>query len=239
MLKTLIIDDEPIALEKLRKYVERIPSLSLVGACSDAVEALGVIANNDIDLVITDINMPDLNGMEFARSLGGKTMVIFTTAHAEYAVDSYKVSAVDYLMKPYGFAEFSKAVDKALGQEKPVAVAAAQGDDSIFVKANLKFVRVGLSDIRFIKGYGEYLQIFMDSRPTPLVTLSSFAAIRERLSMAFIQVHRSYLVNMNRVAMVDRNRIFLDNDEEIPVGESYKADLQTYLLGNSIGASKP
>jgi len=241
-IRTLIIDDEPIALEKLRLYVEKIPTLSLTAACTNAVEALSVLASDDVDLIITDINMPDMSGLELIKSLTSRRSlaVIFITAYPQYAVDSYKVSAVDYLLKPYGFAEFSKAVRKATD-----ALAPRRHDDdtarrSLFVKVDYRYVRLELSDIRYIKGYGEYLRIYVSGRETPIVTLSSFAAMRERLTGDFIQVHRSYIVNMNHVSRIERGRIVMDADTDIPVGDSFKPAFQDYLATHFIGkADKP
>ena len=234
-IKTLIVDDEPIALEKLKNYVERIPALELVGLCRDGVEAIAFLTHNPVDLLVTDINMPDLNGMELVKSLARQPLVIFTTAYSDFAVDGYKVSAVDYLLKPYGFADFSNAVNKAMERLRPAgSVPDNPADGALFVKIDHRFIKVNLSDIVYIKGYGEYLQIYVDGRQSPLVTLSSFAAIKDKLAACFLQVHRSYIVNMNRVDVVDRNRIIMDGNAEIPVGDSYKADLQQYLASNSI-----
>ena len=169
-------------------------------------------------------------------------MVIFTTAHSQYAVDSYKVSAVDYLLKPYGFVEFSRAVNKALesaairGRQQPEP--GADAADSLFVKVDYRHVRVALAEIRFIKGYGEYLQIYVTGKSSPLVTLSSFAAIKGMLGENFLQVHRSYIVNMNHVEQIERGRLVMDADNYIPVGDSYKAAFQQYLASHSIGKGR-
>lgn len=234
-LRTLIIDDEPIALEKLRKYVELSPGLSLSASCADGFEAMEYLKDNDVDLIITDINMPDLNGLDFVKALQVQPLVIFTTAYPQYAIEGYKVSAVDYLLKPYGFAEFSQAVGKAVELFSLRKKEASPVSESLFVKVDYRYVRVLLSDIRFIKGYGEYLQIFIEGRANPLVTLSSFAAIKESLSDNFLQIHRSYIVNMDHVQLIERNRIVMDEENRIPVGESYKQAFQQYLVAHSIG----
>lgn len=238
-IKTLIVDDEPIALEKLHKYVEKSPSLKLAGKCSNALDAIGIINDGDIDLVITDINMPDLSGMDFIKSLTNPPIVIFTTAYEEYAVESYQVSAADYLLKPYDLATFQKAINKVqaiieAGKIKPVPVAAA---GHIFVKIDYKYLNVRLSDIEYIKGYGEYLQIFIAGASTPLTTLSTFAAIRNRLGEPFLQVHRSYIVNMERIRHVERARIVMPGDVYIPISDSYKPDFQDYINAHSIGGN--
>lgn len=238
-IRTVIIDDEPIALEKLRKYVTRMPTLELAGVFGNPVDALKYIYDNDIHLIITDINMPDLNGMDLARTLTNKPMVIFTTAYPEYAIEGYKVSAVDYLLKPYGFSEFAQAVNKAVEIFEKTNQSPGPDDtvpaESMFVKVDHRYVRVELSEIIYIKGYGEYLRIYIAGQPNPILTLSSFAALKKRLADNFLQIHRSYVVNMNKTAMVDKNRIKMTDGTELPVGDVYKAELQTYLATHSLG----
>ena len=241
-LRTLIIDDEPIALEKLKNYVGRVPALELSAMCRDGFEALEYIEKNKVDLIITDINMPDLSGLDFVKTLHEPPLVIFTTAHAGYAVDSYSVSAIDYLLKPYGFVEFTRAVNKAVetymlrqGGGSAESRIASRTADSIFVKVDYRFIRVRLPEMLYIKGYGEYLQIFVEGKPGPLVTLSSFAAIKEGLSGNFLQVHRSYIVNMDHVDQIERARLIIDDGTAIPVGDSYKTILQEYLSAHSVG----
>lgn len=244
-LRTLVIDDEPIALEKLGKYVEKVPFLELVSACESALDAIAVLNEKPVDLIFTDINMPDLNGMDFIASLSSTPMVVFITAYAQYAVDSYRLSAVDYLLKPYGFAEFQRAANKALEaySTRRQSGASSQSNsqsvnDSLFVKVDYRYVRIRLASICYIKGYGEYLQIFTEGSSTPILTLSSFADIKERLSDNFLQVHRSYIVNMDQVESINRGRIIMDADTYIPVGDSFKNAMQSYLLDHSVGTPR-
>lgn len=239
-IRTLIIDDEPIALEKLKSYVEKTPALQLSAACGNGIEAAAFLAANEVDLIITDINMPDLNGMDFIKTLSSRPLVIFITAYPQYAVESYRVSAVDYLLKPYGFVEFTTAVNKAVAahaSRQTPATGHGDAEDSLFIKTDYRYVRISASDIRFIKGYGEYLQIYVTGSAAPIVTLSSFAAIKERLGENFLQVHRSYIINMDRVCQIERNRVVMDADTYIPVGDSYKAAFQQYLNSHAIGKS--
>lgn len=238
-LRTLIIDDEPIALEKLRTYVDKTPFLTLAAACGNGFEALDYLACNTVDLIITDIDMPDLNGMDLMKSLTDAPPVIFTTAYEQYAVDSYRLSAVDYLLKPYGFVDFQQAVNKAhdtIMSQRPQP--SGNNASSLFVKVDTRYIRVQLPDIKYIKGYGEYLQIFITGKDTPLVTLSSFAAIKEKLSDSFLQVHRSYIVNLDNAALIERNRIIFDSDTYIPVGDSFKAAFQAYLGARAVGTTR-
>ena len=235
-LRTLIIDDEPIALEKLRSYVEKVPFLELAAACHSGIDAMAVLAAEKIDLIFTDIDMPDLNGMELAGSLADAPMIVFTTAYAQYAVDSYRLSAVDYLLKPYSFADFQRAANKALAQAQRDGADTQREAGSVFVKVDYRYVRVKLDDIRYIKGFGEYLQIFTTSQPEPMMTLSSFASMAQKLSDSFLQVHRSYIVNMDHVEQVGRNRLVMTDGEHIPVGDSYKSALSDYLRSRSVGS---
>lgn len=246
-LRTLIIDDEPIALEKLRSYVDKVPFLKLAGACRNGLDASALIADEDIDVIFTDINMPDMNGLEFIGTLPVQPLVVFITAYANYAVDSYKLSAVDYLLKPYDFSAFQRAANKVLERynlracKNDRTISVPEPNDSgysLFVKVDYRYVRVCPADIRYIKGYGEYLQIFLTGSDSPLLTLSSFNSIKSRLSSNFIQVHRSYIVNMDCVRSISKGRIIMDDTTYIPIGESYKDAFQAYLSTHSIGAGQ-
>lgn len=233
-LSTIIIDDEPIALEKMKSYVAKTPFLTLAGEFSNAGDALDFLASEHVDLVFTDINMPDLNGMDMTSAMPGRPMTVFVTAYSDYAVDSYRVGAVDYLLKPYTFADFTRAATRALDQATAhrsgtTADTSASSPAPLFIKTDYRHVRVDPDTIDYIKGYGEYLQIYIAGARQPLVTLSSFARIRDSLPASFMQVHRSYLVNMHRVTHVERGRIITGDGAEIPVGDSYKAPLADYL----------
>lgn len=234
-LRTLIIDDEPIALEKLRLYVSKVPFLELAGSCNNAIDAINFLSQSEIDLIFTDINMPDLNGMELVSSLTKKPMVVFITAHSQYAVDSYKLSALDYLLKPYDFADFQRAANKAFNMASSQQTRTPGADSSIFIKVDYRYLRVNFADIRYVKGYGEYLQVFVSGSASPLLTLSSFAAIMQQLPGNFVQIHRSYIVNMNQIERIERGRIILDQDTDIPIGNNFKASLQEHLQSHSIG----
>lgn len=252
-LTTLIIDDEPIALEKLRSYVAKVPFLELAGACRNGIEAAAAIAAGGIDVIFTDINMPDMSGLELLDSLQDAPLVVFITAYADYAVESYRYSAVDYLLKPYGFAEFQRAANKVLERhnlrlssaasqpqlQPQLPPASPDSDGALFVKVDYRYVRVRLADILYIKGYGEYLRIYTIDSSAPLLTLSSFGAIKERLSDAFVQIHRSYIVNMDRVKSVAKGHVIIDADTELPIGDSFRQALMDYLALRSIGAPKP
>lgn len=228
-IKCLAIDDEPIALEKLKTYIDKVPFLELVSTCESAMEAMQVMTQRKIDAVFIDINMPDLNGMDFISSLTESPIVVFTTAYAEYAVDSYKVSAVDYLLKPYDFATFQRAANKVLKQHSLISSAkSAPATDSLYVKVDYRYVNIKLSEIMYIKGMSEYVQIFLTGR-RPLVALLSMKQVLERLPENFLQVHRSYIVNMNLVEQVEKLHLNFSDGTSIAVSDSYKSAFQDYL----------
>lgn len=246
-LRTLLIDDEPIALEKLRTYASKVPFLEIAGVCRTGIEATETISQESIDVVFTDINMPDMNGLDFISSLTNPPFVVFITAYADYAIESYRLSAIDYLLKPYGFADFQRAANKVLeqynlraGRHRTALTESTNipAEDSLFFKVDYKYIRVNISDIRYIKGYGEYLQIFTRDSASPIMTLSSFGALKTKLPDSFLQVHRSYVVNMNAIQSISKNRIMMDADTSIPVGDSYKETFQLYLSSHSIGLSQ-
>lgn len=240
-LRTLIIDDEPIALEKLKNYVEKVGFLDLVSVCDSPMAAMEFLSGEKVDVIFTDINMPDLNGLEFVSALHTKPIVVFITAYPQYAVESYRVSATDYLLKPYSFADFQRAANKVLEQARKLTSTAdpvPSSGDAIFIKTDYRYVKVNPSDIRYIKGYGEYLQIYVEGSDKPLLTLSNFNSILDRLPSQFLQIHRSHIVNMDRVEMVERNRVVMDKDTYLPVSDSYKTAFQEYLSSRSIGKAK-
>lgn len=243
-LKTMLIDDEPIALEKLSNYAAKVPFLKVVAKCSNAFEASEYMSDNDVDLIITDINMPDQNGMEFVESMHRSPMIIFTTAYSEYAVDSYKVNSVDYLLKPFRFVDFQRAANRALElyelrhatQQRAVeSCGASQSDNkNVYVKYNHRFHRLDTTAIRYIKGFGEYLQIFVEGNEHPITTLSSFPAILRVLGSNFIQVHRSYAVNLDKMISVDRAKIIIYPRTEIPVSEMYREDIRNKIAKKAV-----
>lgn len=240
-LRTILIDDEPIALEKMKAYAARIPYLMVEGTFSDASDAMRHLQKHATDLIFTDINMPDVSGLDFISSLPEPPMVIFITAYSQYAVESYRLSAIDYLLKPYDFTDFSRAAAKALQRMQPAPPSVAvfgqrpSDDETIFIKTDTRYFRLSPSQIIYIKGYGEYLKFFTTILPTPLLTLTSFATISAQLPDCFQQVHRSYMVNMNHISLVERNRIIIDKDTEIPVGDSYRSAVFDYVTSHTVG----
>lgn len=237
-IRCLAIDDEPDALEKLCSYIRHTPFLELVAACEDTIEAMDVMSRESIDAVFIDISMPDLNGLDFISSLSFQPLTVFITAYADYAVESYRVRALDYILKPYGFAEFQRAAGRIAKSfdESAQAAAPSEKPTSVFIKTDYRWVRIETADILYIQGYSDYLRFYLRGKPTPILTNSNFASVRKSLPSNFLQVHRSYIVNMDCIAEVERSRIVIDKNTVIPVGDSYKADFLSYL--NRFGVSR-
>ena len=244
MIKVLAIDDEPLALQQLAAYIRKIPFLELSGECQSAVEAKEILNNEPIDAVFCDINMPDLNGMDFIKSLAAPPLVVFTTAYSEYAVEGFKVNAVDYLLKPFGLDDFRRAANRlqerlsaapAVPQDVQNAATAADDDDTIFVKTDYRVVKLAVSDIRYIEGMSEYLKIHLESQPKPIVTLLSMKKMEEFLPAYFMRIHRSYIINLKKIQEVNKNRVIMDADTYLPVGDNYKDTLNDYLNARFLG----
>lgn len=234
MVRCIAIDDEPMALRQIKSFVERTEQLELVATCHSAIEAQKVIAEQNIDLILVDINMPDLNGLDFVRSLDRNYYIIFTTAHAEFALDGFKLNAIDYLLKPFNYEEFKKAINKVVSlvdlverchtAESTIAQNEAESADREFisVKADYKTQLVRISDIVYLESAGEYVRLHIEGSST-ITTLFRLKNMETSLpSDSFLRVHRSYIVNLRRISSYTKGRIFLDNGEYIPLGENYK-----------------
>ncbi len=230
-IKCITIDDEPLALKQMSSYIEKTPFLELVAACKSAFEAMELIQKKDVDLLFVDINMPDLNGLDFVKSLEKKLLVVFTTAYSEYALEGFKVDAIDYLLKPIGYPDFLKAAQKAekyLGSSK-VQEKLNADEEHLFIKSEYKIIRINLADIKYIEGMREYVRIHL-LNAKPVMSLLSMKSIEQKLPQnRFMRVHRSYIVNLKQVSIVERNRIVFDEDVYIPVSEQYKEKFQEYL----------
>lgn len=238
MIKCLVIDDEPLALQQLASYVEKIPYFTLVAQCHGAVEAREIIDRERVDAIFVDINMPDINGMDFVKQLSAPPIVVFTTAYSEYAVDGYKVDAVDYLLKPFGLDDFKRAATKVKKRYELENNAAAQqpadDDDSIFLKTEHRVIRANIADIRYVEGMSEYLKIYIEGQ-RPIIMLLSMKKLEERLPSYFMRIHRSYIVNMKKVSEVSKSRVAINADTVLPVGDIYKDALMQYLSDRSLG----
>lgn len=222
-----LVDDEPLALSLLESYVNKTPFLELAGKYSSAVQAMKELPGNQIDLLFLDIQMPELNGLEFSKMVAPRTRIVFTTAFGQYAIDGYRVNALDYLLKPISYVDFLQAANKALQWfelvQKPEEV------DSIFVKSDYKLVQVELKKILYIEGLKDYIKIYTEDAPKPILSLMSMKSMEELLPPArFMRVHRSFIVQKDKIRIIDRGRIVFDKTY-IPVSDSYKQTFQTFL----------
>ncbi len=228
-IRCFAIDDEPLALQQVCGYVERTPFLELAGSARDAFEAMDKLAHTDAELLLVDINMPGLSGMDFVKSLTGERMVVFTTAYGEYALEGFKVDAVDYLLKPIGYADFLKAANKALSLYKMKQAGAQTPDDGyLFVQSEYRTVRIAYDQIRYIESMSEYVRIHL-LEGKPVMSLMSLRSLEEKLPKnRFMRVHRSYIVNLDAVKVVERGRILFDG-AVVPVGEQYKEAFAAFI----------
>ena len=240
MLKCIAIDDEPLALRQIESYIRKIPYLELTASCNNALEAQQFLAGQHADLIFVDINMPDLSGVEFVRSLVERPMVIFTTAYSEYAVEGFKLDAVDYLLKPFSFADFSRSAGKANSlyelrhnqRPEPVPEALPKDKEYISVKADYKVSLVKISDIVYLESEGEYVRMHLADGST-ITTLFRLKNMETALpSEMFMRVHRSYIVNLRCIKGYVRSRVFLSDTEYVPIGENYKESFQRYIDAN-------
>ena len=227
ILNCAIVDDEPLALDLLESYVHKTPFLSLIGKYSSAVHAMKEITGKNIDLLFLDIQMPELNGLEFSKMVDKHTRIIFTTAFDQYAIDSYRVNALDYLLKPISYIDFLQAANKALQWfelvQKPEEI------ESIFVKSDYKLVQVELRKILYIEGLKDYIKIYTEDQPKPILSLMSMKSMEELLPPSrFMRVHRSFIVQKDKIRIIARGRIVFEKTY-IPISDSYKTSFQTFL----------
>ena len=227
----VIVDDEPLALDLLESYVRKTPYLELAGKYSSAVQALQALGGQAADLMFLDIQMPELSGLEFSKMLPPDTRIVFTTAFDQYALDGYKVNAVDYLLKPISYPDFLRAADKARHWYERAQSSPAREEeiDSIFVKSEYKLVQVDLRRILYVEGLKDYIKIYEEENPKPILSLMSMKAMEDLLPASqFMRVHRSYIVRKDKIRIIDRGRIVFGK-AYIPVSDSYKAAFQAYL----------
>lgn len=237
-IRCIAIDDEPLAVKKIAAYIQQTPFLELVAECRSATEAMIIMNNNDIQLLFIDINMPEINGMEFVKSLTSRPFIVFTTAYSEYAVEGFQVDAVDYLLKPISFSSFLKAANKVKDLIELCTNSQKEGGkiplNHLFVKSDYKLIRIELDDIKFIESQHEYIQIHLINGK-PVMTKLSMKAIEDQLpSDRFLRVQRSFIVNLSKISVIERNRIVFDGKVYIPVSEQYKEKFQAYLDRNLI-----
>jgi DNA-binding LytR/AlgR family response regulator len=245
MIRCLAIDDEPLALQQIVAYIGKVPFLELAAQCQSALEARQFLEQDTVDAIFCDINMPDLNGMDFIKSLTVPPLVVFTTAYSEYAVEGFRVNAVDYLLKPFGLQDFQRAANRLKERLTPSPLSphpsdispqtSSLKDDTIFLKTEYRIVKVSISDIRYVEAMSEYLKVYLQGEAKPIVTLLSMKKMEERLPENFMRIHRSYIVNLNMIQEVNKNRIIMDADTYLPIGDMYKDTFQQYLDTKFLG----
>lgn len=235
MIRCIAIDDEPLALRQIAEYIERTPFLEMAGTFESARAAREMLDKTAVDLMFVDINMPDLNGLEFVKSLEQPPKVVFVTAYGEFALEGFRVDAVDYLLKPVGYNDFLKSANKVKAwfdilENKPEEV--TSNKEFLFIKSEYKILRINFQDIKYIEAMSEYIRIHLMSAK-PVMTQLSMKSIEDQLpSDTFMRVHRSYIVNLSKISVIERNRIVFDGNVYIPVSEQYKSRFQEYISRN-------
>lgn len=244
MINVIIVDDEPLAQDVLETYVEKVPELNLVQKCNNALEANEVLKKHDIDLMFLDIQMPQLTGIDFLKTLAHPPLVIFTTAYPNYAIEGFELNALDYLLKPISLERFMKAVNKAMDQLElqrkdeggTAGVAATEEADFIFVKSDKKLVKVNFNDILYIEGLKDYVIIRMPN--SRVITLQTMKSLEEKLpSNIFRRIHRSYIVNIDRIEAVVGNMLEViekGQAKHLPIGKNYRDELLEIINKNRL-----
>ena len=246
-IRCAVVDDEPLALGLMVSYVKKTPFLELVGSYSSAVQAMQEMHDHPVDLLFLDIQMPELNGLDYSRMLPPQTRVVFTTAFNQYAIDGYRVNALDYLLKPISYPDFLQAANKAqdwfklVGQGQKVQTDSSETIQSIFVKSEYKLIQIELKNILYIEGLKDYVKIYEENSTKPIMSLMSMKKLDEYLpkpefmrthrsfpASRFIRVHRSYIVQKEKIRIIDHNRIVFGNTY-IPIGDNYKQAFQEFL----------
>ena len=238
MIRCLAIDDEPLALGQLVAYINKVPFLELAAQCQSALEARNFLENDTVDAIFCDINMPDLNGMDFVKSLAVPPLIVFTTAYSEYAVEGFKINAVDYLLKPFGLQDLQRAANRIkdrLTESVTAAKPATDSTDSLFLKTDYRIVKVNIPDIRYVEAMSEYLKVWIEGEAKPIITLLSMKKMEEHLPNNFMRIHRSYIINLDKIQEVNKNRVIMDSDTYLPIGDLYKEAFQAYLDTKFLG----
>jgi two-component system, LytTR family, response regulator LytT len=234
----VIVDDEPMALNLVESYVEKTPFLMLKKKCNSAIEAMEFIKTEPVDLLFLDIQMPDLSGIAFSKMLPKETRVIFTTAFDQYALEGFKVEALDYLLKPFDYAEFLAAANKARtwfellkGNKQKIV---SEEKEFLFVKSEYKQLRIKLEDVLYFEGLKDYIKIWLKDNPKAILTLMSLKSLEEELpATKFMRVHRSFIVSLKNIEVIERSQIIINN-QRITVSEQYKNKFTDYINSNSL-----
>ena len=222
-LQCILADDEPIARQILESYIAEIPNLELVASCKNAFEVLEILQNETIDLLFLDINMPKLTGLSLLKTIPKRPEVILTTAYPEYAIEGFDLSVTDYLLKPFSFERFLQAVikvqNKTVLQKEAIIENKEEVSDSIFVKSDKKLIKLNFNEINHIEAYGNYVKIFIDKMILVPQTLSG---LLEKLPHNFLRIHKSYVINFDKLKLIDGNQIVLNSETKLPIGKAYR-----------------
>ncbi len=234
-IRTIAIDDEPLALRLVTDYIKKTPFLELVGEFDNPLDAIEFLNQEVVDLIFLDIQMPDLTGVEFARVLKEGPKIIFTTAYENYALESYKLDAVDYILKPFNYEEFLKAAQKAkklFELEEAALPTLEPGKEFLFLKSEYKIRRINFNDILYIEGLKDYVKVYLQGEIKPIMSLNTVKSLVEKLpSDRFMRVHRSYIVNLQKIETIERSRIVFGKTY-IPVSDQYKEAFQNFVNQN-------
>jgi len=235
MIRCVAIDDEPLALRQIAGYIKKTPFLELAGQFESALSAIEFVNNTDIDLMFVDINMPDLSGLDFVKTLDNPPKIVFVTAYSEYALEGFRVDALGYLLKPISYADFLKSANKVKSwfeNKQSKADEIKSSKDYLFIKSEYKVLRINFDDIKYIEGMSEYIRIHLTTGK-PVMTLLSMKAVEEVLPAdKFMRVHRSYIVSLSKISVIERSRIIFDGSVYIPVSDQYKTVFQNFIDKN-------
>lgn len=234
-LRTIALDDEPLALKLVTDYVRKTPFLELAGEFDNPLDAVDFLLETSVDLVLLDIQMPDLTGIEFSKSLQNPPKIIFTTAYEQYAIEGFKLSVVDYLLKPFNYQEFLSAVQKArklIELEQSVLPTLEANNQFLFLKSEYKIRRINFNDILYIEGLKDYIKVHLQTKEKPIMSINTIKSLVEKLpSDRFMRVHRSFIINLDKVETIERGRV-LFGKTYIPVSDQYKEKFQEFLDQN-------
>ncbi|WP_299781897.1 LytTR family DNA-binding domain-containing protein [uncultured Formosa sp.] len=236
MITCIAVDDEPLALRQIVSYIEQTPFLKLKGKFTNALSVSSFLKEHAVDLLFLDIHMADLNGVELAKTLVNPPIIIFTTAYSEYAIEGYKVNAIDYLLKPIEYVDFLKASNKAsdfISKTQQTETEIKKKDEFLFIKSGQQHIRINFKDIKYIESQKEYICIHLITGGEPVKTLLRLKNIEDILPKAhFMRIHRSFIVNLNHIVTVERNRIIYSRKEFIVVSDTYQEEFKTFLNNN-------
>lgn len=234
-LKAICIDDEPLALRLVSDYISKTPFLELAGSFDNPLDAIEFLSTESVELIFVDIQMPDLNGIEFVRTLENSPKIIFTTAYEKYALQGFKLNAIDYLLKPFSYEEFLKAAQKARKQSELESAALPSIETNsqfLFLKSEYKIRRINFNDILYIEGLKDYIKVYTSGDEKPVMSLNSMKSLDQKLpEEKFMRVHRSFIVNLDKIDTIERSRIIFGKTY-IPVSDQYKEKFQEYLDKN-------